>query len=99
MEDRARYFGSSIYLLPVGSSSTLGVVSTRKVPSSSVFGNLQDSTNRFARVAAVDRSSQQVNHLEAIGFGRVRSLSGTFFCQSLTARTVEVRREAMIMVL
>jgi hypothetical protein len=35
--------------------------------------------------------------LEAIGFCRVRSLSGTFACQSLTARTVEVRKEAMRM--
>jgi len=35
--------------------------------------------------------------MEAIGFWRVRSLSGTFACQSLTARTVEVRKEAMRM--
>ena len=35
--------------------------------------------------------------MEAIGFCRVRSLSGTFACQSLTARTVEVRKEAMRM--
>jgi hypothetical protein len=35
--------------------------------------------------------------LEAIGFCRVRSLSGTFSCQSLTARTVAVRKEAMRM--
>jgi hypothetical protein len=37
--------------------------------------------------------------LEGIGFWRVRSLSGTLFRQSLTARTVEVRKDAMRMIL